>query len=108
MVSHSGEVSAGVFTDEDDFPRPPTQKLSVTPGAKLLKLTFSDLEPGEYAVAAYQDRNGNNRLDATLVRVPTEPWGISNNPRPPDRTPTWDEAKFAVPPEGARIVIELK
>ncbi len=108
MVSHSGEVSAGVFTDEDDFPRPPTQKLSLTPGAKTLKLVFSDLEPGEYAVAAYQDRNGNDRLDATLVRVPTEPWGISNNPRPQDRSPTWDEAKFTLPLDGLRLLIELK
>jgi uncharacterized protein (DUF2141 family) len=41
-------------------------------------------------------------------RNPTEPWGISNNPRPKDRSPTWDEAKFTLPPEGAKIVIELR
>jgi hypothetical protein len=30
------------------------------------------------------------------------------DPPPQDRWPTWDEAKFAVPPDGARIVIERK
>ena len=108
MVSRSGEISAGVFTDEDDFPRPPREKLAVTPSARTLKLVLPDLEPGEYAVGAYQDRNGNNRLDATVVRLPTEPWGMSNNPRPQDRPPTWDEAKFDLPAMGARLVIELK
>jgi uncharacterized protein (DUF2141 family) len=108
MVSESGEISAGVFTDEDQFPRPPVGSVSVTPNARSLRLTFPDLAPGEYAVGAYQDRNGNGRLDATVVRAPTEPWGISNNPRPKGRPPTWDDAKFTLPPEGTRIVIELR
>jgi uncharacterized protein (DUF2141 family) len=108
MVSPSGEINAGVFTSEDDFPRPPLERLSVTPSARSVRLAFPDLEPGDYAVAVYQDRNSNNRLDTTVVRDPTEPWGISNDPRPKDRYPTWDEAKFTLPAEGAKIVIELR
>jgi uncharacterized protein (DUF2141 family) len=108
MVSPNGEISAGVFTGADEFPRPPVETLSVTPSARTLRLTFPDLEPGDYAVGVYQDRNGNGRLDATVVRDPTEPWGISNDPRPKDRSPTWDEAKFALPAEGTKIVIELR
>jgi uncharacterized protein (DUF2141 family) len=108
MISPSGEINAGVFTGEDDFPRPPLGTLSVTPSARTVRLTFPDLEPGDYAVAVYQDRNSNNRLDTTVVRDPTEPWGISNDPRPNDRSPTWDEAKFTLPAEGAKIVIELR
>ena len=108
MISSGGEISAGVFTGQDEFPRPPVDRVTVTPGAKTLRLTFSDLEPGEYAVGVYQDLNGNGRLDATVARNPTEPWGISNNPRPKDRSPTWDEAKFRLPPDGAKIMIELR
>ncbi len=58
-------------------------------------------------VGAYQDLNGG-RLDATVARNPTEPLSISNNPRPKDRSPTWDEAKFTLPPEGPKMVIELR
>ena len=108
MVSSSGEISAGVFTREEEFPRPPVDRLSVTPSTRTLLLTFPGLEPGDYAVGVYQDLNGNGRLDATVARNPTEPWGISNNPRPKDRPPTWDEAKFRLPPEGAKILIELR
>ena len=108
MVSPAGEVSAGVFTREGEFRRPPVDWLRVTPTTRTLHLKFPDLEPGEYAVGVYQDLNGNHRLDATVARNPTEPWGISNNARPKDRAPTWDEAKFTLPPEGAKIVIELR
>ena len=108
MISSDGEISAGVFTGHDEFPRPPVDRATVPPSARTVRLTFSDLEPGEYALGAYQDLNGNGRLDATVARNPTEPWGLSNNPRPNDRSPTWDEAKFTLPPEGAKIVIELR
>jgi uncharacterized protein (DUF2141 family) len=108
IISPSGEISAGVFTGTDEFPKPPVDRVTVTPSAKTVSLTFSDLQAGEYAVGVYQDLNGNGRLDATVARNPTEPWGMSNDPRPTDRYPTWDEAKFTLPPEGAKIVIELR
>jgi len=107
-VSPSGEVTAGVFAREEDFRRPPVDWRSVAPTARTLRLTFADLEPGEYAVAVYQDLNGNGRLDATIARNPTEPWGVSNNAQGKDRAVTWDDAKFTLPPEGAKIVIELR
>jgi len=108
MISPSGEISAGVFTGHDEFPRPPVDRITVKPSARTLRLTFSDLEPGEYAAGVYQDLNGNGRLDATVARNTIEPWGLSNDPRPGDRAPTWDEAKFTLPPEGAKIVIKLR
>ena len=108
MVSPSGEISAGVFARQEDFRRPPVDWRSVAPTTRTLLLTFADLTPGEYAVAVYQDLNGNGRLDATVARNPTEPWGVSNNARPKDRAVAWDDAKFTLPPEGAKIVIELR
>lgn len=108
VVSSGGEISAGVFTGADEFPRAPIDRVAVTPSTRTLRVTFSDLEPGEYAVGVYQDLNGNGRLDATMARKPTEPWGLSNNTHPDDRPVTWDEAKFTLPPEGAKITIELR
>jgi uncharacterized protein (DUF2141 family) len=107
-VTDTGQISAGVFAREEDFPHPPTQTLQAHPDSKVLHLRFTDLKAGEFAVAAFQDRNGDRKLDATLGRIPTEPWGISNDPRPTDRPVKWDEAKFVVPPEGTSIVIILR
>jgi uncharacterized protein (DUF2141 family) len=47
-----------------------------------LNPTFSlTLSPGQYAVAAFHDANGNNKLDKNLVGLPTEKYGFSNNVR---------------------------
>ena len=108
MVTGTGEISAGVFTREEDFPQPPLQTLTASPTGRTLRLRFSNLEPGEYAVGLYQDLDADNKLDASVGGNTLEPWGISNNPRPEDRAPTWDEAKFTLPADGATIVIDLK
>jgi uncharacterized protein (DUF2141 family) len=106
MISGSGEISTGVFTREEDFPRPPAQRVTVSADAKVVRIRFTDLNPGEYAVAAFQDRNG--RLDTNFAKTPLEPWGMSNDPRPQKRAPTFDDAKFTVPAEGAAIVVNLR
>lgn len=107
-VTDSGEIAPGIFTRESDFPHPPKESIEAPALSRTIQLRFTDVEPGEYALAVYQDRNGDNRLDMTLGRVALEPWGLSNDPRPPDRPPTWDEAKFILPPEGIRMRIELR
>ena len=107
-VTDTGQLAAGVFTREEDFPHPPTQTLQAHPDARVVRLKFTDLTPGEFALGVFQDRNADRKLDATLSRIPTEPWGISNDPRPTDRPLRWDESKFVVPAEGASIVIILR
>jgi uncharacterized protein (DUF2141 family) len=76
--------------------------------AKVIHLRFTNLQPEEYAVAVFQDRNNDGKLDMTLGKIPTEPWGLSNDTRPLDRPPTFEEAKFAVPADGAAVVINLR
>jgi uncharacterized protein (DUF2141 family) len=108
MISGSGEISTGVFTREEDFPRPPAQRISTAADGKVVRIRFTDLKPGEYAVAMFQDRNGNGRLDTNFAKTPLEPWGMSNDPRPSKRAPTFDDAKFSVPAEGVAIVVNLR
>ena len=108
MISSSGEISTGVFAREEDFPRPPAQRVFAQADAKVVRIRFTDLKAGEYAVAVYQDRNANDRLDMNFSRTPLEPWGMSNDPRPQKRAPNWDDAKFTLPAEGATMVINLR
>jgi uncharacterized protein (DUF2141 family) len=70
-------------------------------------LRFTNLEPGEYAVALFHDRNSDGKLDALIDRRTLEPWGASNNPRPTKGPVTWEETKFILPAEGKSIAIEL-
>ena len=58
--------------------------------------TFKNLPLGEYAVAVYQDVNGNGKCDRNLIGYPTEGFGFSKNYIPKISAPKFDEIKIAV------------
>jgi uncharacterized protein (DUF2141 family) len=103
-----GEITTGVFTREEDFANEPAATLVLPAQDRRMTLRFTDLQPGTYALALFQDLDGNQRLDIQLGGATTEPWGISNDAGDVGRDPNWDEARFEVPAAGARIVIHLR
>ncbi|MCJ2082543.1 DUF2141 domain-containing protein [Methylobacterium sp. J-090] len=70
------------------------------------RVVFADVEPGAYAVAAFQDQNGNRRLDRTGLGLPTEPYGFSG---PSERTarPDFARAQVAVREPGLALRVRL-
>ena len=55
--------------------------------------TITGVTPGEYAVAAFQDVNGNGELDMGDGGVPSEPWALSNGAGTRG-APMFDDAKM--------------
>ena len=55
--------------------------------------TFTDLEPGEYALIALHDKNDNKRMDFEPSGRPSEGFGVSNNVMLMG-PPQWNDAKF--------------
>jgi len=78
------------------------------PAAEGASFTFDKLPAGTYAVSAFLDENGNGKLDKNFLGMPTEPWGVSNNPKRGMRAPHFDEASFEYDGGGKNIEIELK
>lgn len=66
------------------------------------------LPPGRYAVAILHDENDNGRLDTNFLGIPTEGYGVSNNPKPRFRAPRFHEAVFELPPGGGQARISLQ
>ena len=52
----------------------------VAAGEKSVFL-FANLPPGRYAVSVFHDENGNGKLDANVVGIPTERYGFSRDAR---------------------------
>ena len=90
------------------MPRPPTEKASAPANARTIHLRTADVAPGTCALALYQDVNDDGKPDTNFNGEPLEPWGMSNNPRVSGRSPTWNEARFDLPSEGTRLVIDLQ
>ncbi len=70
-------------------------------------LTFTDIPAGEYALAIYQDSNGNKKLDTNLVGYPKEPFGFSQNIKPKFSAPAYEECKIMFNANNTTFSIKL-
>lgn len=68
---------------------------------------FALSAPGTYAVAIYDDANNNHRFDRTMVGLPAEDYGFSDNPRIILAPPGLHAASFAAGPGDTHITIAL-
>lgn len=63
---------------------------------------------GAYAVAVYHDRDGDRDFDRTLVGLPAEGFGFSNDPDTKTGLPSFGSVRFRVGP-GERVTpIQMK
>ena len=108
MVGKDGEIKIGVFTRDDRMPRAPAGVAAAPANATTVSLRMTDITPGTYAVALYHDVNNDGKVDTNFDGKPLEPWGMSNNPQYAGRKLTFDDAKFDLPAEGLRLVIDLQ
>lgn len=65
-------------------------------------------QPGTYAVAVYQDMDGNRKLKKQWNQLPLEPFGLSNNPEQRFGFPKFSDSAFTTGRFGADITIDLK
>jgi uncharacterized protein (DUF2141 family) len=77
-------------------------KAPVTPGC------FELPGPGRYAVAVYHDSNGNDRFDRTLVGLPAEGYGFSNDVPTPTGLPPFEAVRFTVKAGETTVKIAMR
>ena len=63
--------------------------------------SITNVPPGEYALIAYHDENGNGRIDRNFIGIPREPLGFANNYKPKG-PPGYARASFALSNDGMR------
>ena len=65
-------------------------------------------EAGRYAVVVYHDENDNHKFDRNWIGLPTEGFGVSNNPSLFLAAPTFEESSFEVRGDMTHVDIEMK
>jgi uncharacterized protein (DUF2141 family) len=55
--------------------------IKISPVVGNLSVIFSGLDAGTYAVLVYHDEDGNNQMNKRFGMIPTEGYGLSNNPK---------------------------
>ncbi|MFN3750875.1 MAG: DUF2141 domain-containing protein [Thiobacillus sp.] len=101
-----GPLTVLVFDNADGFPKESraAQRHVLPVGTSTLEL--DGVEPGQYAVMAYHDEDGNGELNRFLGMIPQEGWGLSNNPAVSGK-PAFRDAAISVPESGADVTIRL-
>lgn len=94
---NNSKIFVGLYDNDISF----KQKINAVDSAKInpeketVKITFTNIPLGNYAIAVFHDVNNNGKLDYRKFNIPLEPIGISNYP--PTKSslpPTFKKAQF--------------
>jgi uncharacterized protein (DUF2141 family) len=110
LRNHKGDLIFGVFKTAAGFPSVKAKAVDwQVKAADADSVTFTvDLPPGKYSASVLHDENRNGQIDRNALGIPVEGYGVTNNPKPKLRAATFEEARFTLPAEGAKLTISLQ
>ncbi len=78
VEKNSGKIYVSLFNNEKSLKEKQVYlKFEIEPTAENIQKEIS-LPDGEYFFSAYQDHNGNGKLDTNLMGIPKEKFSFSN------------------------------
>ena len=105
----TGRIYIALYKNKEDFNNnKPFAYFSADVKNHFITAESPDLTPGVYAVKVFQDLNGNKKLDTSLLGIPKESFGFSNNAMGFFGPPDFQDCSFYIPSEGHSIKIKLK
>ncbi len=97
------------YTSDETFREEPeaaaTAKLPAS--AASLEITLTDLPAGPVAVMVWHDQDADGEQDRFLGMIPTEGYGLTNNPDL-SGPPEFGECAVTLPETGGEATIEMK
>lgn len=108
-VKHdAGTIYIAIFNNEENWPNGEPFRALSTPATLDETAVPVEIPEGTYAVSAYHDLNGNGEMDYNAIRMPTEPWGVSNDAPARFGPPRWKRITFEVGSEPVTTELTLK
>ena len=101
-------VRLTIYDSKETFLETASAKIEATVNEDGIAVASLDsLAPGEYAIAAYLDENGDGKLNrGKLLGIPKEPLAFSNGVKIKLSKPRYEDAKVRVEP-GSVVMITL-
>ena len=92
-----GAVMVALFDNEAGYEDSrPFGAQTVSVSGRITRVTFEGLAPGDYAMKAFHDVDGDGEMDTNPFGMPTEPYAFSNNAVGNMGPASWDRARFDV------------
>ena len=111
MRSADGVVRACMTTNRKVFPKcrkDPASHRTVVAAGEQLSFTFTNVEPGSYAIALLHDENDNGKADRALGMMPKEGFGFSRDAKVRMGPPKFDDAVFDFDGSDAELTIKMR
>ena len=94
-----GTVIIGLFNSEKSYnnnltPQGYSKEVKVT--QTPLVITYDNLPAGKYAIKTYHDANDNKKFDKSLLGLPKEQYGFSNNEMGVMGPPSFSQSAFLI------------
>jgi uncharacterized protein (DUF2141 family) len=96
--SDVGQACVALYDSADAFPKAGRERKSscaAISGGRAV-VAFADLPPGDYAVCAFHDEDGDRALKTNWIGMPKEGVGTSRGAKGFMGPPKFDDAKIAV------------
>ncbi len=104
-----GTIYAQVFGDAATFTKAIGGLVAFTLAPHgTTEIAIKSLPAGRYAVAAFEDRNGNGKLDKSLLGIPQEPYGFSRDATGTLGPPGFDQAAVECGKDPVAVTITLR
>ena len=96
VKTSKGNISVAVYDTSKGFLKFDKVYMSNSTTAEkgTTQLLIADLPRGEYALAVFHDKNGNNELDTNFIGIPKEPIGFSKGKMKMFGPPLFEECVF--------------
>lgn len=107
-VKHQGMLYVNFCTDKSEWSAKGKYSYRfANPTKGSNTSTISNIPVGTYAVAIFQDNNGNGKLDENMFGAPKEPFAFSNNIVPRFSAPKFEQCHFEFSADGQVLSINL-
>ena len=105
-----GSILAALYDSEASFMKQPSARarFKVKAEAGEVQYVFHDLPPGQYALSAFHDENGNGQLDKNFLGIPNEGYGFSNDAAAHHGPPGFSKAAFEFDGASRTITVTLQ
>ena len=111
LKNQNGQICLSLFSDSRGFPSDGTRALQakcIDLAEETSTITFQNLRPGSYAVAAFHDVNEDGIFNLNSLGIPKEGFGFSRNPKILTGPPKFGDVVLIIVGPKNNIRIELQ
>ncbi len=93
-----GELVIGLYNNQKAWLKKGKEfsKKTIKITAKKESIVFDNIPAGNYAISLFHDENMDGKVNKSLIGIPKEGYGFSNNVKPRLKAPSFKHASFTL------------